>query len=100
MLVGEITPDSGDAYISSHSVTNERRKTHKLIGYCPQFDALLGELTGRETLIMFARLRGIKENEISDIVEALSKELVFEQYLDRRVQSYRLSIKIFYKTEP
>lgn len=89
MLVGEIMPDSGDAYISSYSVTHERSKTYKMIGYCPQFDALLGELTGRETLIMFARLRGVKEGEISEIVEGISRELVFEQYLDRRVQTYR-----------
>lgn len=92
MLVGELQADSGDAFIASFSVTEQRRKTHKLIGYCPQFDALLDELTGRETLTMFARLRGVKEKEIGEIVNIIARELVFEQYLDRIVKNYRFVI--------
>jgi len=30
-----------------------------MIGYCPQFDALNGQLTGKETLRLMAILRGI-----------------------------------------
>ena len=33
------------------------------IGYCPQFDALYDELTGREHLRLFARLRGIPPSD-------------------------------------
>jgi len=31
----------------------------KEIGYCPQFDALYDELTAREHIQLYARLRGI-----------------------------------------
>jgi len=88
MLVGEISADSGDAVISSFSVSRERRKTHKLIGYAPQFDALLEKLTGRQTLVLFARIRGIKENQIHDSVKNIAKELSFYQYIDRKVEGY------------
>ncbi|CAL8113628.1 unnamed protein product [Orchesella dallaii] len=88
MLVGEISADSGDAIISSFSVSRERRKTHKLIGYAPQFDALLGELTGRETLVLFARTRGVKENQIRETVEDIATELSFYHYIDRKVEGY------------
>lgn len=32
-----------------------------LIGYCPQFDALFDNLTGREHLELYANLKGIKK---------------------------------------
>lgn len=34
------------------------------IGYCPQFDALFRLMTGRETLEMYGRLRGLQPNEV------------------------------------
>jgi ABC-type multidrug transport system ATPase subunit len=34
-----------------------------LIGYCPQFDAINDELTGRETLKLMAVLRGISPTD-------------------------------------
>ena len=33
------------------------------IGYCPQFDALFDELTAREHLLLYCRLRGIPPSE-------------------------------------
>ena len=39
-------------------------KVHKCMGYCPQFDALVDELTGIEQLTLYARLRGVPENEV------------------------------------
>jgi ATP-binding cassette subfamily A (ABC1) protein 3 len=32
------------------------------IGYCPQFDGINEVLTGRETLTLFAILRGVSKN--------------------------------------
>ena len=40
------------------------QKVHKCMGYCPQFDALVDELTGNEQLALYARLRGVPENEV------------------------------------
>lgn len=34
-----------------------------MIGYCPQFDALNDQLTGRETLKLMATLRGIPSSD-------------------------------------
>lgn len=41
------------------------------IGYCPQFDAVLGELTGTEMLTLIARLRGVLEYQIKNSVSSL-----------------------------
>ncbi|CAG7819982.1 unnamed protein product, partial [Allacma fusca] len=58
MLTGDCSITSGDAYINSFSIKNHRRKAHSYLGYCPQFDACIEELTGRETLTMFGRIKG------------------------------------------
>ena len=39
------------------------------IGYCPQFDALYDELTGREHLQLYARLRGVPWKEQNKVKE-------------------------------
>ena len=59
------------------------------IGYCPQFDALLDHLTGRETLVLYARLRGIPERHIESCVENTLRGLLLEPYANKRVGTYR-----------
>lgn len=41
------------------------------IGYCPQFDAVLGELTGEEMLTLLGRLRGISSKRLQPSVNKL-----------------------------
>ena len=59
------------------------------LGYCPQFDAVIDLMTGRETLYMFARLRGIRESCISPTVQKLLSDLLLHAYADRLIASYR-----------
>lgn len=59
------------------------------IGYCPQFDALLDHMTGRETLSMYARLRGIPEKYVPSCVENVLRSLLLEPHADKLVRSYR-----------
>ena len=40
-------------------VATEMMKIRHLIGYCPQFDALLNNLTAREHLELYAAIKGI-----------------------------------------
>ena len=47
------------------------------IGYCPQFDALIDLLTGRELLTMYARLRGVYESQIKHVVVSASLDDVY-----------------------
>ena len=59
------------------------------IGYCPQFDALIERMTGRELLTMFARLRGIPERLISQAVEAEVVRLDFVKHASKQCGKYR-----------
>ena len=60
-----------------------------MIGYCPQFDALIERMTGRELLTMFARLRGIPESLISQAVEAEVARLDLSKHASKQCGKYR-----------
>lgn len=116
MLTGDESVTSGDAYIDGYSILRDIKKVraggfnagfqelmsqlyktrfiHGLqvqqhIGYCPQFDAVLDHMTGRETLSMYARLRGIPEKYVSSCVENVLRSLLLEPHADKLVRSYR-----------
>ena len=59
------------------------------MGYCPQFDGLIEQMTGAETLRMFARLRGVEEADIPSCIENLASKLNFSKFLDKRCGNYR-----------
>jgi len=69
MLTGELCATSGNSWIGQFDVAGERRQYLRQIGYCPQQDALIDNLTGVEMLTLFARLRGIPERRIGAAVE-------------------------------
>lgn len=82
----------GGAQRAAHeliAVRSSRPKVQQRIGYCPQFDALLEHMTGRETLSMYARLRGIPERYIGSCVENMLRGLLLEPHADKLVRTYR-----------
>ncbi|XP_035705489.1 ATP-binding cassette sub-family A member 3 isoform X2 [Folsomia candida] len=88
MLTGDLSISEGEAYICSKSVRRELKQVHEVVGYCPQFDALIDSMTGRETIALYARLRGIQESYIDHLTNCLGEMLLFSQYMDKRVGSY------------
>ncbi|KAM4530271.1 phospholipid-transporting ATPase ABCA3 isoform 1-T1 [Odontesthes bonariensis] len=88
MLTGDESITSGDAFIDGYSILRDVKKVQQRIGYCPQFDAVLDHMTGRETLCMYARLRGIPEKYVSACVENVLRSLLLEPHADKLVRSY------------
>ncbi|XP_004559443.1 phospholipid-transporting ATPase ABCA3 [Maylandia zebra] len=88
MLTGDESVTSGDAFIDGYSIRRDIKKVQQRIGYCPQFDAVLDHMTGRETLSMYARLRGIPEKYVSGCVENVLRSLLLEPHADKLVRSY------------
>ena len=64
MLTGEVQPTSGRAVIKGYNISTELDKARKYIGYCPQSDALLDNLTGKEHLFFYAALKGIPRDRV------------------------------------
>lgn len=74
MLTGDLEPTAGSAYLNGYSVVKDLKKVQQSIGYCPQFDSLYDELTAREHLQLYCRLRGIPPSDETQVVEwAISK---------------------------
>ncbi|XP_063533945.1 phospholipid-transporting ATPase ABCA3-like [Cydia strobilella] len=88
MLMGDEIISSGDAFVSGYSVKTDINSVYENIGYCPQFDAVFGELTGRETLRLFTMLRGLPTQYASMRADLLADSLGFTKHLDKRVEQY------------
>ena len=64
MLTGDLDPSYGDALLNSQSVVRDRGHVQSNMGYCPQVDALIDQLTGREHLVLIGRLRGLHPPQV------------------------------------
>ncbi|XP_051024070.1 ATP-binding cassette sub-family A member 17-like [Acomys russatus] len=69
-------------------VSSSLGQVRRWIGYCPEFDALLNFMTGRETLVMYARIRGIPERHIKTCVNQILEDLLMRMQADKLVKSY------------
>lgn len=59
IITGEIQPTRGQVKINGQNVTNNQSGALKMLGYCPQNDALWKNVTVKEHLEVYAAIRGI-----------------------------------------
>ena len=63
-LTGDEIMSNGKAISLGVRLEENRRQFLSQIGYCPQFDSIIGDMTGREMLRLFARLRGTLDTNL------------------------------------
>ncbi|KAK0597531.1 hypothetical protein LWI29_026223 [Acer saccharum] len=68
MLSGEEYPTDGTAFVFGKDICSNPKAARRLIGYCPQFDALLEYLTVQEHLELYARIKGVAEYMLNEVV--------------------------------
>lgn len=78
-LSGEIIPSFGLTQIAGLDLRTNMSKVRYLIGYCPQFETLLDNLTAREHLELYAAIKGIPYN----LRERLVKEKLVQLNLTK-----------------
>jgi ATP-binding cassette subfamily A (ABC1) protein 3 len=88
MMTGDELITAGDAFIRGFSMKSDLEKVHRLIGYTPQYDALIPELTGNETLKIFSLIRGIPKYEINQNINRMSSEMGFQQHLGKQIKAF------------
>ncbi|KAJ3635392.1 hypothetical protein MTP99_008305 [Tenebrio molitor] len=86
MMTGDELISYGEVWINGLNLERDRKKVRKLIGYCPQFDALLDDLTVRETLKIFALIRGVPYKECKSLGERLAHEFDFFDHIDKKIK--------------
>ena len=79
-------PDGGSAVINGFDVGKKPDKVRESISLTGQFAAVDGMLTGRENLVMIARLRHITNPK--QVAEGLLKRFGLSEAADRQAQTY------------
>jgi len=80
ILSGDYIQTSGKAHIASYEVPEQLTEARNYIGYCPQFDALLENLTAKEHLLLYAAIKGIPHKLRARFVEKQLREMNLKQY--------------------
>ena len=88
MLTGATAPTSGDGTLAGRSIRTEQHVIRRELGYCPQHDALEALMTGRETLRMYARIKGVPRGAIEAEVDALIAEVDLVRHADKPAGTY------------
>ncbi|KAF1761215.1 hypothetical protein GCK72_009469 [Caenorhabditis remanei] len=81
ILTGQSFASSGEATIGGHDVTE-----HISIGYCPQFDALMLDLSGRECLEILAQMHGFEKYK--EKAELILECVGMQAHADKLVRFY------------
>ena len=86
MLTGMTSPTSGTANIRGYDITdhNQMEQLRKTTGICPQHNVLIDELTTKEHLEFFARIRGMSKSSIANAVDELIHDVDLVEKADTR----------------
>lgn len=77
LLSGLYATTSGDARVRGHSVVADLAAAQRRLGVCTQDSVLWGELSAREHLRLFARLRNLNGRQLEAAVELALKQVFF-----------------------
>ncbi|KAF9022600.1 P-loop containing nucleoside triphosphate hydrolase protein [Hymenopellis radicata] len=64
MIRGDVTPDAGDILIAGESIMHNPKKARFSLGVCPQFTAVDSQLTVKEHLQIYGRLKGLGKGTV------------------------------------
>ncbi|ETO27515.1 ABC transporter family protein [Reticulomyxa filosa] len=87
VLTGETVATSGTAFIYGVPITNQA-KCRRMIGYCPQSDALFELLTGYQNLKFYGRIKGLKGKELERQIKVLLGALSLTPYRNQKAGTY------------
>jgi ABC-2 type transport system ATP-binding protein len=93
IISGLIRPDSGDVTVGGFSVAKDTQKAQHLLGVVPQGLALYEDLTAKQNLVYFARLRGLSGAEIKQQVTQVLEITGLEDAINLKVRKYSGGMK-------
>jgi ABC-2 type transport system ATP-binding protein len=87
-----LRPTSGHAVVAGYDVVRDADRVRESIGTTGQVTALDWELTGRENLVLFGRLRGMRRKDARLRADVLIDQFDMEDAADRRVITYSIGM--------
>ena len=88
MVATLIRPDEGTLLVSGRDVVKEPMAVRRTIGLAGQAAAVEEMMTGRENLVMVARLYGQGRKEAVASAQRILEQMGLEEAADRRVKTY------------
>ena len=88
-----LRPTSGQAVVAGHDVVREPALVRASIGSTGQLAALDWQLTGRENLVLFGRLRGMRRKHAQLRADALIHQFDMSHAADRKVNTYSVGMR-------
>ncbi|KAJ7436225.1 P-loop containing nucleoside triphosphate hydrolase protein, partial [Mycena latifolia] len=83
MMSGNVIPDRGDVLVNTASVITNARTARISLGVCPQFSAIDEQLSVREHLMIYGRLKGLTGEELNSSIDSLLLTTGLHLYTDR-----------------
>jgi len=87
MVIGEIIPSEGSVFVGELDSKKNLKEFRQLIGYCPQFDALAMQLTVKDHLRLYARIKGVKKESMDVAVKQIVDWLGLTQFVNRKARA-------------
>ena len=81
-------PDAGHASVAGYDVVRDAAQVRSSIMLTGQYAALDEMLTGRENLVLFGRLMGLRRRTAGERAEELLEQFALTEAADRRVGQY------------
>ena len=88
MLTTLLPPTEGNAIVAGFDVHQQSRAVRRSIGYVPQLLSADGGLTGRENLIVFARLYGVSRRDRQERIQEALEMIGLTEMADTLVRQY------------
>ena len=88
-----LRPTSGQAIVAGYDVVRQPAQVRANIGTTGQLAALDWQLTGRENLVLFGRLRGMRRKHAQLRADALIDQFDMAHAADRRVGNYSVGMR-------
>lgn len=83
MLVGMLPPSSGTAIINGYDIRTNMPKVRSSIGICPQHNILFDELTVRQHIEFYGRLKGLNRIEMHNEMNRYVRQLEMESMINK-----------------
>lgn len=88
VLTGDISASFGEANIMGYEMPQNLIQIRHLVGYCPQFDSILENLTAQEHLELYANLKGIKPEYHEALIERMLETMNLTTYRNVKAGTY------------
>uniref|UniRef100_T1JC73 ABC transporter domain-containing protein n=1 Tax=Strigamia maritima TaxID=126957 RepID=T1JC73_STRMM len=84
IVVSDEEPTAGKVVVAGYTVSSNLSTVFRLMGYCPQHDALWKNITLKEHLRCYARIRGIPEADVETVVNKFIEGLNIREHVDKK----------------